>query len=77
MGKVRLHHDGAPRCQRRSGIAACDREGQREVGGAEHDDGADGDLSQSKVGLRRRLTRPITRVEAQLLEPAVTDFICK
>src|SRR3546814_5835948 len=43
------------RRQRRGGIAARDREGEREVGGAEHGDRADRALQEAQVRARQRL----------------------
>lgn len=50
MGVMTLDHDRTPGGQRRGGVAAGDREGQWEVGGAEHRDGAQRHETLADVG---------------------------
>ena len=54
MGVVRLDDDGAAGGQRRCGVAAGDREGEREVAGAEDGDGAQRNGALPDVGPRQR-----------------------
>ncbi len=64
-----LGHDRAAGCQRRGGIAAGDREGEREVAGTEHRHGPDRNPLHAQVGARRRALRQ-RAVERGCLPPA-------
>ena len=55
MGRVALDHDGAAGGERRGGVAARGREGERKVRGAEHRDRADRPLDHAQIGARQRL----------------------
>ncbi len=50
---MRLEHDGGARRQRRGGVTAGDREGEREVAGAEDGHRPERDLEAAQVGARR------------------------
>jgi hypothetical protein len=53
MGGMRLDDYGIARRQRRSGVAAGNREGEREVAGAEDDDRPERPQHRAHIGLRR------------------------
>ena len=53
MRRVALHDDGASGGESRGGVAARDREGEREVRRAEHGDGAERTQDAPQVGSRR------------------------
>jgi hypothetical protein len=55
--RMRLHDDGAPDREGGSGVAAGDREREREVGCREHRDGAERAQHASQVGTRGRRVR--------------------
>eukprot|EP01136_Pigoraptor_vietnamica_P017639 Opistho-1_new@63098 len=54
MRGVTLDHDRAARGERRRGVAAGDREGEREVARTEHCDGAERNVPAAEVGPRQR-----------------------
>jgi hypothetical protein len=55
VGLMGLDDHRAAGGQRRRRVATRNREGEREVGGAEHGDGADGKPARAQVGARHRL----------------------
>jgi hypothetical protein len=61
---VRLGDDRAARRQRRRRVATGDAEGQREVAGAEHRDGAEGDGTLPDVRARQRRSLRLGRIDA-------------
>ena len=61
-----LHHDGTAGRERRGGVAARDRKGEREVAGAEHSDRTQADVAQAQVRARQRLALGQGRVDAQI-----------
>jgi hypothetical protein len=70
-----LHHDRAARGQRRGGVAARHREGQREVRRAEHRHRADGPLHHAQIGTRQGLTVGQRRVMAAVEIVALLDVL--
>ena len=64
MGVVALDDDGASGGEGRGGVAAGDGEGEREVGGAEHGDGAERDGALADVGPGRGFAVGEGRVDA-------------
>ena len=64
MGRVRLDDHRGPGGKGRGGVAAGDREGEREVTGREHGDRAERDLALAQVGFGQRATVGIRGVQA-------------
>ena len=64
--RVAFHHDGTAGRQRRSGVAARDRKGEREVAGAEHSDRTQADVAQPQVHPRQRLSLGQGMVDTQI-----------
>ena len=75
MGVVRLDHDGTSGGQRRRGIAAGYREGQREVAGAEDGDGAQRDGALANVGARQWLSVGQRRIDTGAVPAALTEHL--
>ena len=71
MGGMRLGHHGTAGRQCRGRVAACDREGQREVRSPEHRHRTDGDVAQAQVRPRQGLALRQSRVDPRLKEAAV------
>ena len=67
MARMGLAHDGAARGKRRGGVAAGDREGEREVAGREHGDRADRHQHAAQVRARRRPRVGVGAVERGLV----------
>ena len=61
-----FHHDGTPGRERRSGVAARDRKGEREVAGPEHSDRTQADVAQPQVHPRQRLSLGQGVVDTQI-----------
>ena len=74
VGGVALHHHATARSEGAGGVAARDREGEREVGGPEHRDGPERDHPQTQVGLGRGAGR-IGMVDPQCLPCAVLHLV--
>jgi len=66
MGRMRFHDDGTPRRERRRRIAARHRKRQRKVARAEHRDRPDGNLLQTQVRTRQRLSVRLRGIEVEL-----------
>ena len=73
MGVVRLDDDGAARGERRCGVAACDRERQREVAGAEYRDGAERNGTLANVGPGQRGSIGQCRIDAGAVPAALAE----
>jgi len=71
VGVVRLDDHRATGGQCRRGVAARNREGEREVAGAEHHHGAQGNVGQAQVGARQRLALGLGRVDRGVQEVTV------
>ena len=65
VGRVGFQHDRAAGRQGRGGIAAGHREGQREVTGRKHGDGAQADHAQAQIRTRRRAIGQ-SRIDARI-----------
>ena len=75
VGVVGLDDDGAAGGERGGGVTAGDGEGEREVAGAEDDDGADGDLALPDVQPRCRGTVRLGGVDAGGVEVPGPDHL--
>lgn len=74
MRAVPLHHHRATGGKRGGSVAACGRERQGEIRGAEHRHGTERDHAQAQVGLGGRAFA-VGMVDAQFLPLAVADFL--
>src|SRR5215475_9578188 len=62
-----LHDHRAAGRERRGGVAARNRESQREIARPEHCDGADADVTQAQIGPRQRLAVREREIKAWLV----------
>ena len=70
-----LDHHGTAGGERRGGVAARDREGEREVARPEHGDRAERDVAQAQVRARQRLALRQGGVDAQVEPFAPADHV--
>ena len=71
--RMRLDDDGAARGKSGGGVSTGDREGEREVAGAEDDDGAERAQHGANVGARQRLAVGQSRIDARVDPGALLD----
>ena len=77
MGVVRLDDDGATRRQRRRGVAAGDREGERKVACAEDGDGAERYGALADVGTRQRGAIGQGGIDAGAVPASLAQHFCE
>ena len=77
MGVVALDHNRTARRQRRRGVAACSRKGQREIRRAKHRHRADRALHHPNVGAWQRLTVRQRHIVTAIQIRALEDMRCK
>src|SRR3546814_3767847 len=77
MGRMALHHHRATRGEGGCGVAARDREGEREVGRAEHGDRTDRLVDAAQVAARQRLALRQCLVDGGVQPVALAHIACE